>query len=492
MITLVQKSHLRESDVATPTSVFLARLGESGPGLLLESAEVGGRWGRHSLICEGVLMRLRCQGGRLKVETADPRLKELADLDGRPFLAGLKEVMANLVVEPDPAFKDLPAITRALYGYLGYGLAGLMEPTLDKALKPEAAEAALVLPAKTHLFDHEYNHLVELDLGGIPLELSAAPLSAAPAEAGPSASPADPKTRSKALSGAIAVFPDREGYMAMVAEGRERVAKGDLIQLVLSVGFQAPFEGSSFEVYRKLRRLNPSPYMFYMRLPEISLVVSSPEVMVGCHKGRLKLCPIAGTRPRGRDASADDLFEAELAADPKEQSEHVMLVDLGRNDLGRVAAPGSVRVERFMEVERFSHVMHLTSHLGADLAPGLDAVDVISATFPAGTLTGAPKIKAMELISGLEGIDRGPYGGAMGWLGLDKDSVNLDLGITIRSLWVRSGLAQWRAGAGVVYDSVPAREWEECLGKARAVQEALEMAGARPADDSRGGAPCCS
>jgi anthranilate synthase component 1 len=470
MITLKQKAFLRESDVATPTSVFLGRLGQTGPGLLLESAEVGGRWGRHSLVCEGVLMRAGCQGGKLKVETRDERLEELLDLSGRPFLSGLKELMANLTVEPDPAYKELPPITRALYGYLGYELAGLMEPVLDKLLRPEAAEAALILPAKVHLFDHEYNHLVELDLGGESLDLRSKP----------------PKQAQKAK---ISVSPGREGFIGMVEEGRELVAKGELIQLVLSVGFEAPFESGSFEVYRRLRRLNPSPYMFYLRLPEIELVVSSPEVMVGCKKGRLKLCPIAGTRPRGRDASSDDLFEAELAADPKEQSEHVMLVDLGRNDLGRVAAPGTVSVERFMEVERFSHVMHLTSHLGADLAPGLDAVDVISAAFPAGTLSGAPKIRAMELIAKIEGAGRGPYGGAMGWLGLDKDSVNLDLGITIRSLWVRGGKAIWRAGAGVVYDSVPSLEWEECLGKARAVMEALAAAGALEMET--GGGPCC-
>jgi anthranilate synthase component 1 len=261
--------------------------------------------------------------------------------------------------------------------------------------------------------------------------------------------------------------------MSIVAEGRELISQGELIQLVLSVGFESPFDGDPFDVYRRLRRLNPSPYMFHLKEPGISLAVSSPEVMVSCIKDRLRLCPIAGTRPRGQDGVEDDLFESELIDDPKERSEHVMLVDLGRNDLGRVAKPGTVEVVRFMEVERFSHVMHLTSHLGADLAPGLTAVDVLAATFPAGTLTGAPKIKAMELIARMEGIDRGPYGGAIGWLGLDKDSVNLDLGITIRSLWVRDGRVFFRAGAGVVYDSDPASEWAECQAKAAAVSAAL-------------------
>jgi anthranilate synthase component 1 len=444
---------------------------------LLESAEVGGRWGRHSLVGEGALMLLSCEEGRLRVETADSRLAGLKALTGRPFLEGLKLALAGLEIGPDPAAGALPPITRALYGYLGYGLAGLMEPVLAPLVPPAAAEAALVLPAKIHLFDHEFNRLVELDLGGTPLDL--------PVASGPAQGPAGVRAR-----------PDRAGYLAMVQEGQDLVAKGELIQLVLSVGFDAPFGGSPFEVYRRLRRLNPSPYMFYLQLPEIALVVSSPEVMVGCHRGRLRLCPIAGTRPRGADASADDLFEQELAADPKEQSEHVMLVDLGRNDLGRVAAPGSVAVERFMEVERFSHVMHLTSHLGADLAPGLDAVDVLCAAFPAGTLSGAPKIRAMELIAKLEGVERGPYGGAIGWLGLDKDAVSLDLGITIRSLWMRQGRAFWRAGAGVVYDSVPEREWGECLAKAQAPRDALESVAASAAASAAAAAgkeeaPCC-
>ncbi|MDR2443758.1 MAG: anthranilate synthase component I family protein [Deltaproteobacteria bacterium] len=468
MIVLRQKASFMESDVATPTSVFLNRVGSTGAGILLESAEVGGRWGRHSLICQGILMSLSCREGLLDLQTDDERLVELKKYNGLSFLEGLRAVQKELTIEPDPSFSEFPAITRALYGYLGYGLAGLMEKSLAPYLKPHKAEAYLILPSKVYLFDHAYNRLAELDLEGRPLEVTVKPA--------PSHETLDLK-----------ITPSRDGYMGLVSEGRRLVAQGELIQLVLSVGFEKPFDGSPFEVFRRLRRLNPSPYMFYLQAPDLSLVVSSPEVMVSCHQNRLKLCPIAGTRPRGHDASADDLFETELSADPKEQSEHVMLVDLGRNDLGRVASPGSVVVERYMEVERFSHVMHLTSHLGADLAPGLDAIDVISATFPPGTLTGAPKIKAMELISRLEGIDRGPYGGASGWLGLDKDSVNLDFGITIRSLWVREGIAAWRAGAGVVYDSAPEREWQECLNKARAVQVALdevladELAGAKNA-----------
>ncbi|MDR2366658.1 MAG: anthranilate synthase component I family protein [Deltaproteobacteria bacterium] len=456
MIELRQKATFLESDVATPISAYLARVGRGGSGALLESAEVGGRWGRHSLVCVGALLRAVCEGGRLRLEFNDERFGPLADLSGRPFLEGLREAMARMEVLADPGMAGLPPITRALYGYLGYGLAGLMEPSVGHLVRPGAAEAVLALPAKVLLFDHSYNTLVELDLGGEPLDLKAQPFGEAPG------------------GGArVTRSPGREAFMASVSEAKELIARGELIQLVLSVGFESDFAGDPFSIYRRLRRLNPSPYMFYFQMPEIALVVSSPEVMVSCDHNRLRLCPIAGTKPRGQDDLEDDMFESALVDDPKEQSEHVMLVDLGRNDLGRVAAPGSVEVERFMEVERFSHVMHLTSQLGADLAPGLSPVDVLTATFPAGTLSGAPKIKAMELIAKMEGVDRGPYGGAIGWLGLDKGSVNLDLGIAIRGLWARDGKARFRAGAGIVHDSDPLSEWRECQAKAAAVLAAF-------------------
>jgi anthranilate synthase component 1 len=242
----------------------------------------------------------------------------------------------------------------------------------------------------------------------------------------------------------------------------------------LSTPFSAPLAESPFNLYRRLRRLNPSPYMFYIRLPDpVSgvLLGSSPEVLVSCEANKLRLCPIAGTRPRSRDRAEDALFGDELLQDPKEKAEHVMLVDLGRNDLGRIAAPGSVKLDRFMELERFSHVMHLTSRISADLAPGLDALDVLASAFPAGTVSGAPKVRAMELVAQEEQSPRGPYAGAIGWLGLDKDAVHLDFGITIRSLWVREGQVRWQAGAGIVYDSVPENEWRECRAKAEVIRK---------------------
>jgi anthranilate synthase component 1 len=209
----------------------------------------------------------------------------------------------------------------------------------------------------------------------------------------------------------------------------------------------------------------------------MTLAGSSPELLVRCSGSVLEERPIAGTRRRGATREEDGALAEELLRDPKERAEHVMLVDLGRNDLGRVAAPGSVSVQRFMDVERFSHVMHLTSSLRAQLAEGLDAVDVLRAAFPAGTVSGAPKIRALEIIGEMERTPRGPYAGAVGWLGLDSRRVDLDTGITIRSLWIKDGWAHWRAGAGIVSDSVPHREWEECMAKAGILENVLTRQG---------------
>ncbi|MDR1314750.1 MAG: anthranilate synthase component I family protein [Deltaproteobacteria bacterium] len=459
MITLTQKAEKLASDLLTPISLFKREVGDRGAGVLLESAEVGGRWGRWSVCASGALMKLSASGGFLSVETADPALMPLKGYSGLPFLTGLKKVLGELEILPDPSSRALPPITRAVYGYLGYGAASLIEDRLKPLMPPGDAEAAFILPSELFLFDHAYARLHKLSLAGprLPERVS----------------PSEPKG-----PWGVRVTPSREEFMEAVSEAKRLISEGELIQLVLSCAFEDAFAGDPFEVYRALRTINPSPYMFHLQLPEIALSVSSPEVLVTSDGGRLRLCPIAGTRPRGRDEGEDDLFEAELAANEKEKAEHVMLVDLGRNDLGRVAKPGTVEVERFMDVERFSHVMHLTSQIRAELKDGLDEVDVVASSFPAGTVSGAPKIRAMELIARMEPLPRGPYAGGVGWFGLDKGRVDLDFGITFRGAWIRGGRAAWRAGAGLVYDSDPESEWKECLAKAEAVREALEAAGA--------------
>ncbi|MDR0339247.1 MAG: anthranilate synthase component I family protein [Desulfovibrio sp.] len=459
-IRLEQEYRLLENDVETPISLYLREVGNE-QGILLESAEVDGRWGRYSIIAGNFLLRVGCRNGLLELASRDRRLNDLKRYDGLPFVEGLRKVMDALEIAPaGPG--DLPPITRGLYGYFGYGMAGIFEPKLSVALPPADAECCLVLPGTLTLFDHQYNRLCRLSLASSPAgKTSRGDIAERPATVGK-----------------ISATIEKGAYLRLVEDVRERIRQGEGIQVVPSVRFQAPFEGEPFTLYRRLRRINPSPYLFFMRLPGVTLMGSSPEVMVGCQGDALRLSPIAGTRPRGGSAGEDNLFEGELISDPKEQAEHVMLVDLGRNDLGRVATPGSVKLERYMEVERFSHVMHLTSYITATLAPGLDALDVLAAAFPAGTVTGAPKIRAMEIIAEVERQPRGPYGGAIGWLGLDKDGVHLDTGITIRSLWVRNGQVQWQAGGGVVFDSSPEAEWKECNNKAAAMRLVLAGSGA--------------
>ena len=463
-ISFTQHTTLLESDLETPVGLFIRLVGEL-QGILLESAEVDGRWGRYSIIATDFLLSASCAKGLLDLRMADERLSPLKNMTDKPFIQGLRELMAALHIEN--ASEPQAPITRALYGYLGYGVAGMLEPKLAKVLPPEQAEASLVLPGTLIVFDHGYNRITR-----ITLHLDGETLTPLPSPAAPAPMPAVAPSAKPALAG-------KDGYTAAVARVKELIRQGEAIQVVLSTPFSAPLSESPFSLYRRLRRVNPSPYMFYMRLPDMAgaaggvLLGSSPEVLVTCDANRLRLCPIAGTKPRSRDAAEDILFGDELLQDPKEKAEHVMLVDLGRNDLGRIATPGSVTLERFMEVERFSHVMHLTSRISAELAPGLDALDVLASAFPAGTVSGAPKVRAMELVAEAEQLPRGPYAGAIGWLGLDKDAVHLDFGITIRSLWIRNGQVRWQAGAGIVHDSVPEKEWLECCAKAAVIRKVV-------------------
>ncbi len=468
-ITLPQRVRHLISDTDTPISLFLSVAGQ-GEAFLLESAEVDGRWGRHSVLGCDFALTLACRGGRLALDIRDPRLKSLADCTDMPFADGVRAVMRRLELAPEA---DLPPITRALYGYFGYETAALFNPKLAAARPdmPDQAEACLVLPGTLLIFDHLYHSLRQISLGEHRDFSSPAARSAPCAPA-----PSDTDAARPPQPAPITAHTGHEAYLQRVTRVREMLRQGEAVQVVPSTRFSAPFSGDAFALYRRMRRANASPYMFFMRLPEITLFGSSPEVMVRCEQGRLLLSPIAGTRRRGRDDAEDAGLAAELRQDPKEQAEHVMLVDLGRNDLGRIARPGSVRVERLMEVERFSHVMHLTSRITARLAEGLDALDVLAATFPAGTVSGAPKIRAMEIIAEEERLPRGPYAGCIGWLGLDDDSVSLDTGITIRSMWVRDGTLNWQAGGGLVFDSDPEAEWKECCNKAAIMRAVFENA----------------
>ncbi len=460
-IKLRQTGKWFPADMQTTISLYMGLVGEQ-PGILLESAEVDGRWGRHSLMAWDFRLLLEPENGKLKVICKDDRLAGIKELQGLPYMEGIRRTIEMLSIIPD--LDGLPGITRGLIGYFGYGVGGMLEPKLADVLPPEDAEARLVLPGRVMLFDHLYHRCCFLSLD------ENAQLDPAPSEWFEPLTA--PKTRTPTA------LPGREDYEKGVKQAKELITKGECIQVVLSTRFSVPVADASFRIYRRLRQVNPSPHMFYMKFDDITLLGSSPEMMVRCEKNHLEVRPIAGTRPRGESEAHDLVMEDELLADPKERAEHVMLVDLGRNDLGRIATPGSVKVRKFMQVERFSHVMHLTSYVEAKLLDGLDAIDVLAATFPAGTVSGAPKIRAMEIIADLEKVndipqERGPYAGCIGWLGLDQGSVNLDTGITIRSMWIKNGICHWQAGAGIVYDSDPHKEWLECNNKARVIMEVV-------------------
>ncbi|MUM78633.1 anthranilate synthase component I family protein [Pseudodesulfovibrio sp. F-1] len=470
-IQLTQHGKWLPADVQTTISLYMGLVGNQ-PGILLESAEVDGRLGRYSLIAWDYRMILHPVDGKLVVETTDERLEPLKKFAGTDYMTGLKQVIASLRVAQETsggkARDTLPGLTRGLYGYFGYGVAGMFERKLKDVCRPKDAEACLVLPGQMVLFDHLRHSCCYLSLDE---------------GATPTPAPVQWATDLKAPEvGTPEVRPGRMAYMAGVEKCKELIAQGECIQVVLSTRFTVPVPDDPFRIYRRLRQANPSPFMFYMKFPDCAsmgrtcgttLLGSSPEMMVRCAAGRLEVRPIAGTRWRGETEKEDMRLEAELLADPKERAEHVMLVDLGRNDLGRISKPGTVTVEKFMNVERFSHVMHLTSYVEGELKDGLDGVDVLQATFPAGTLSGAPKIRAMEIIAETEPQERGPYGGCIGWMGLDEGVVNLDTGITIRSMWIRNGVCHWQAGAGIVYDSDAEAEWNECHNKARVLLDVI-------------------
>lgn len=458
-LVLRQKARLLPADMDTPISLFMGMIG-AGDGILLESAAVDGRWGRYSILACDMLLLLSCHKGRLRLSVQDDRLSSLKELEGLPFAEGLRALMRLLTIQAPEGMADLPPITRALYGYLGFEMAGLFNPRLAACMPVDEAECQLALPGTILVFDHVYNRLCQLSLDEFSDVRSAHEASHFPGHR--DATTPEPLAE-----------PDAQGYQETVRRIRLALQQGEAIQVVPSVHFSQPFRGDGFGLYRRMRRINASPYMFYMHLPGISLFGSSPEVMVRCSKGDLHLAPIAGTRPRGRDDFEDHQLELDLLSDPKERAEHVMLVDLGRNDLGRIAEKGSVHVDRLMQIERFSHVMHLTSQVSARLKAGLDAVDVLAATFPAGTVSGAPKIRAMEILREMEGRPRGPYAGSIGWIGLDRESVSLDMGITIRSMWIRNGRLNWQAGAGIVHDSVPEKEWKEVCNKSAIMRQSL-------------------
>lgn len=446
-------------DVHTPVSA-LEIFARDENSFLLESMEGGETWGRYSII--GVqpvpFLETRHTGKR----------------NGE--LGKLRQIYSGVRVARD---ERLPRFYGGIVGYLGYEAIGEMERM------PAPGSSDLVIPRSRFIrcdcvivFDNR-RHTCQIVICARPADHETA--GQAYRDACAVIEAVDQKLHGPREAVATEPHPDVEFRSNMGPEEFERIVSmakqyiynGDIIQVVLSQRFTADTNVPPLQLYRALRLLNPSPYTFFLKIGDETLVGSSPEVMVRLTDARVEVRPIAGTRPRGDTPEHDHGLARELMGDAKERAEHVMLVDLGRNDVGRVARSGSVEVTEYMGIERYSHVMHMVSHVKGDLRPEQDAYDVICATFPAGTLSGAPKIRAMEIIRELEPDPRGVYGGAVGYIGFDG---NMDLAITIRTLEVRNGHVSIQAGAGIVYDSDPRLEYEETCHKARGMQKAVELA----------------
>lgn len=450
------------ADLDTPVSAYL-KLRPFKPRFLLESVEGGERLARYSFIGFGEALEVRLDARGLTVgarTTACPA-------DRLELLAGLRTALAQ-APRPKP---DLPSVPLAggLVGAAGYDIVRRLERIRTRRGErgPEAPEAHFVAPRSVLVFDHLTRGVMLLH-DGPESERQALRREVIRALRG-----AVPESPARAAFGAPEASLSEAAFIERVRATQEHIAAGDVYQLVLSIRFTGRHALAPFEVYRALRLINPSPYMYYCELGSLTVVGSSPEALVRLNGREASLRPIAGTRPRGADSEGDARHEQELRGDAKENAEHVMLVDLARNDLGRVALPGSIRVDPYCAVERYSHVMHLVSGVNGTLADAYDAFDLFAAAFPAGTLVGAPKVRAMEIIDELEPVRRGLYGGTVGYFGARGD---MDQAITIRTLVFEGDSYSYQAGAGIVADSSPAAEYAEVLAKSAVLARALELA----------------
>ncbi len=467
------------ADLDTPLSLF-RKIDDRRTAFLLESVEGGEKWARYSFLGVGARAIFRAFGSR--VEWVEAGKTEIIDVQGDPLVVLRDRLRAYRAVVPED--DRLPRFVGGAVGMVGYDWVRFVEKIPDS--NPDRSglpDAFFLIPEYVVVYDNVrhtalivvHAHLEpELDLealrtryadtmarieemvarirGPLPVE-ERQPLVQTPMEVERSMGESD--------------------YHQAVKRAKEYIEAGDIFQVVLAQQFELPLQVDPFLIYRHLRSINPSPYLFFIRMEDAVLVGSSPEILVRVEEERIDVRPLAGTRWRGETPEADRQLEAELLADPKERAEHLMLVDLGRNDVGRVAEIGSVEVDEYASVERYSHVMHIVSNVHGRLRAGLDWLDVLRATFPAGTLSGAPKVRAMEIIDELETFRRGPFGGCAGYLDF---SGNMDMAITIRTLWAKDGRIRFAAGAGVVIDSQPEYEFEETLNKARAVLTAIDLA----------------
>ena len=468
------------ADLETPVSVYL-KLGGRGPSFLLESVTGGEQLGRYSFIGIDADSAYSLSGGSFRHHNLESGNVSSLPLDGADPLDVLRTEFSRYQYTP---IAGLPRLPGGFVGYLGYEVTRFFEASVKLESHSELPEAIFLLANTIVAFDHAYGRLLlianvrsegdddrEREMAEARLdELEAQIRRQIPVETNHHLSP---------VSGTLRANLSRSQFTDAVREAKEHIAGGDIFQVVLSQRLDRETSAQPFSIYRALRRLNPSPYMFFLDFSGVTsdrplrLIGASPEMHVRLEGGQATLRPIAGTRPRGANPDDDQRLEAELLADQKERAEHIMLVDLARNDLGRVCSYGSVQVSEMMAVERYSHVMHIVSQVTGSLRPEYDAFDLLRATFPAGTVSGAPKIRAMQIIEALENTPRGPYAGAVGYFAYDG---SMDTCITIRTLLMRDQTVSVQAGAGIVADSDPDREYEETLNKLRALAVAVEMA----------------
>jgi len=462
------------ADLETPLSVYL-KLARGSNSYLFESVQGGEKWGRYSLIGLQTSTVLKVFGHRLEIVRDG---KPMVNRDTTDPLAEVEKFRRLFSI---PSLPDLPRFTGGLVGYFGYDTVRYVEPRLAKTTPPDrlgTPDILLMASDEVVVFDNLSGTImlvVHVDAKD-PSSLQKAEarldeLEKKLAEPTPQLPPMNTQGSGISEGDFVSSF-GKENYLRAVEKVKEYTLAGDVMQVVPSQRFSAKFKAEPVNLYRALRRLNPSPYMYFLDLGDFHIVGSSPEVLARLEDGQVTVRPIAGTRRRGENAEADLLLEKEMLADPKEIAEHLMLIDLGRNDVGRISQTGTVEVTEKMVVERYSHVMHITSNVVGQVKDDMGALEVLKATLPAGTLSGAPKIRAMEIIDELEPVKRNIYGGAVGYIGWDG---NMDTAIAIRTAVIKDGMLHVQSGGGVVADSVPELEWEETMNKARAVMRAAAM-----------------
>lgn len=454
------------SDFITPIETMRILKNVSTHCYMLESAQSNETWGRYTFLGFDPKLEITCVNGEMKIGNLKVTTEHPSDY--------LRQILADY---KSPRFDYLPSFTGGLVGYFSYDYLGYSEPGVkcDVEDTENFKDLDLMLFDKVIVFDHLRQKIiliVNMPLADVEVGYNKAVMELKQLEEllrnGEKKN--EPGGR---LTGEVTPLFNKEQFCNMVEKAKHHIREGDIFQIVLSNRLSAPFEGSLFNTYRILRTINPSPYMFYFSGTDVEVAGASPETLVKLENGVLHTFPLAGTRPRGKTAEEDNALEKELLADEKELSEHNMLVDLGRNDLGKISRFGTVQVEKLHSVERFSHVMHIGSTVRGEIDEKHDAFDAIEAVLPAGTLSGAPKIRACQLIGKLENNKRGIYGGAIGYIDFTG---NMDTCIAIRIAYKKNGKVFVRSGAGIVADSVPEKEFEECINKAKASLKALELA----------------